>query len=57
MDRLKEARKAEDLVGYATAPTISEIAQKVDKEAEAKEVDIQIRLISSTAMGKEESGL
>ena len=53
MDRLKEVGKARDLAGYAMGPTCSEIAQKVDKEVEAKEV----RPLSSTAMARAVSEL
>ena len=50
MDRPKEVGKAGDLVGYARAPTINEIAQKGDKEEERR--DTHLRLLSSTAMVK-----
>ena len=52
MDQPREAEKVRDLAGYAMDPTCSEIAQKVDKEVEAKEVDIQVRQPNSTAMAR-----
>ena len=50
MDRPKEVGKARDLAGYAMAPTISEIAQKEDKEEERRA--IHLRPLTSTAMAK-----
>ena len=52
MDRLREAEKVRGLAGYAMDPICSEIAQKEDKEVEAKEVDIQARLLNSMVMAK-----
>ena len=50
MGRPKEVGKVGDLAGYAMAPTISEIAQKGDKEEERRAT--HLRPLSSTAMVK-----
>ena len=52
MDQPKEVGKAVGLAGYAMDPICSELAQKEDKEVEAKEADIQARLLNSMVMAK-----
>ena len=52
MGRPKEAEKAEDLAGYATALTTRGTAPREDREEALK--DTHLRLLNSTAMAKEE---
>ena len=50
MGRPKEAEKAEDLAGYATALTTRGTAPKEDREEVPK--DTHLRVLNSTAMAK-----